>query len=309
MIPYSGNSAYCFSNSLRMCLESAGMADVPDVGVIESLTGMPFGATFLDLQSPVFFPSPASIDPDKGVNQAIASLGWQCSMERHQERQCAEDSLRRTVAEGPALVGPLDMGGLSYDPERQRKQGGDHFVVVTAIEDDWVELHDPQLFPCATLSLQDFVSTWNASRLGYTDYAYTLRSGFNNVENLSLEDVLARHLDVVRRLMAHKPEAEAEIVYSGSDAFDKLAQQVQNGPSDDFANSLVKFSFPLGARRCLDGANYLQRCGRKIASELMKQKAKIFGIAQYSAVAEDWNRVAEKVKSLSALEREIAELV
>lgn len=40
MHPYIGSGPYCYSNSLAMLLG----ADAPPVGVIETLTGAPFGA-------------------------------------------------------------------------------------------------------------------------------------------------------------------------------------------------------------------------------------------------------------------------
>lgn len=44
---YSGNSAYCYSNSLHMCLQHTGMPHLPQVSLVERMTGMPFGACFL----------------------------------------------------------------------------------------------------------------------------------------------------------------------------------------------------------------------------------------------------------------------
>lgn len=307
MISYSGNSAYCFSNSLKMCLENAGMASIPDVGLIEALTGMPFGATFLDLKTPVFFPSPSKIDPEKGLSMAMESLGWNCTTEQIEDEANAKKSLVNAVQAGPVLVGPLNMGGLSYDPNRSIKQGGDHFVVVTNINNGWVELHDPQLFPCAILPINEFLDTWNAKEIGYSTHPYTLRFDFQNYLNLSLDETIDNHLHTVRQLM--KQEEMGGITYCGSEAFLKVAELVSGTTNLDFTNTLVNFCFPLGARRCIDGSNYFRKAKNNNAAVLMEQKAKLFGNAQYYAVQKNRESLVEVLNELAFLEPEIAQSI
>ena len=134
---YTGNGPYCYSNSLHMCLTQAGMAAVPPVGLLECMTGMPFGASFLALDVPLFFPSPgAGTNPDRGLTRALDTMGWDCTLRRFEDAGAAEAGLREGLAAGPVLLGPLDMGGLSYDPLHEHKRGGDHFVVALAREGD-----------------------------------------------------------------------------------------------------------------------------------------------------------------------------
>ena len=83
---YSGNSAYCYSNCLHMCLAHTGMTPMPSVGLVECMTGMPFGACFLKEDPPLFFPSPACIDPDIGLSRAVETLGWTCTLWRGNDR-------------------------------------------------------------------------------------------------------------------------------------------------------------------------------------------------------------------------------
>lgn len=79
MIAYTGSSAYCFSHSLHMCLTAAGMSNVPAVSLLECATGVPFGASFLMLEIPLFFPSPAGkASPEVGLARAIETIGWTC---------------------------------------------------------------------------------------------------------------------------------------------------------------------------------------------------------------------------------------
>ena len=92
---YTGSGAYCYSNSLHMCLTAAGMAAVPGVGLLECMTGMPFGASFLKLESPLFFPSPGGkTDPDRGLARALDTVGWTCREQRFEEADAAVAALR-----------------------------------------------------------------------------------------------------------------------------------------------------------------------------------------------------------------------
>ena len=73
---YTGSSHYCYSNSLHMCLKQAGMVNLPDAGLLECMTGMPFGTLFLQFETPLFFPSHADLNPHSGLSRALSILGW-----------------------------------------------------------------------------------------------------------------------------------------------------------------------------------------------------------------------------------------
>jgi hypothetical protein len=70
--PYAGSGPYCYSNSLAMVLGPAA----PPPSVIEVLTGSPFGIELLAGRLPFF--DPYGWDPDRGLDDAIALLGWTC---------------------------------------------------------------------------------------------------------------------------------------------------------------------------------------------------------------------------------------
>jgi len=175
---YSGNSAYCYSNSLRMCLQHAGLLHLPEVGLLECLTGMPFGACFLQLDAPQFLPSPADINPDNGLTRALDILGWTCARWQGDDVDSALAALKEALSAGLVLLGPLDMGFLPYDPNHRIKRGGDHFIAVLSLDANRVRVHDPQLYPFAVLPVTDLVRAWNAQDLGYSTCAYTLREDF-----------------------------------------------------------------------------------------------------------------------------------
>ena len=302
---YTGNGAYCFTNSLHMCLRHAGMASAPDVSLLECTTGMPFGASFLKLPSPLFFPSPGSgTSPDRGLTRAIETVGWTCEVLRFEEAATAVWALREALDKGPALIGPLDMGYLPYDPIHTHKRGGDHFVVALKMVGDLVQVHDPQLYPFAMLPIADLAQAWNSRHIGYSAAAYTLRCDFRAQRSVSTEQMLAEILSTAREMIASAPAGP--VSYGGPQAFTGAAEVLRGNPPDAFTGFLMHFALPLGARRCLDAASFFDRIGKPEAVHLMLGKAEAFGQAQYHAVQKDWKRTAELFDRLSSLEAQVA---
>src|SRR4051812_22555669 len=70
MHPYIGSGPYCYANSLSMVLGPGA----PSPAVVEVLTGSPFGFELLGGRLPFF--DPYGWDPDRGLDDAIAALGW-----------------------------------------------------------------------------------------------------------------------------------------------------------------------------------------------------------------------------------------
>jgi hypothetical protein len=304
---YSGNSAYCFSNSLHMCLVQANMLDLPSVSLVECMTGMPFGAAFFKLDPPLFFPSPASTDPDSGLTRALDTMGWSCTLWQGDDAEAALAALEDALGAGPVLLGPLDLGYLPFDPDHARKRGSDHYVVALKREGELVQVHDPQLYPFAVLPMADLMRAWNATELGYGTSTYTLRSDFREERRLSREQMLQETLVNARELAQAAPAGP--VAFGGAAAFTMAVETLQDGSPEAFAGFLVYFALPLGARRCLDAAGFLMEVGNATAARLMTDKAELYGQAQYCAVQHDWDRTAGLFDQLAALETSVAQSI
>lgn len=302
---YAGNGAYCYSNSLHMCLQHAGMPHLPPVSLVECMTGMPFGACFLKREAPLFLPSHASIDPHHGLTRALAILGWTCEVWQGDEAETALVVLQEALHTGPVLLGPLDMGFLPYDPNHMHKRGADHFLVALECAADRVQVHDPQGYPCAVLPVVDLMRAWSATDLGYAPCAYTLRGSFREQRRVSQEHMLNDTLRTAQELTRTTPTGP--VAYGGAAAFTLAAEVLRHRPSGDFIALLTHFSLPLGARRCLDAAGFLTVVGQTTAARLMMDKAEAFGQAQYAAVQQGWQRTAELFEHLAQVEAQMAQ--
>ena len=304
---YTGNSSYCYSNSLHMCLQDAGMIDLPDASFLECLTGMPFGACFLKLDMPIFFPSPAKTSPDRGLSQALKTLGWSSEVWRGDDAQTARAKLEAVLKSGPVLLGPIDMGFLKYDPIHKNKGGTDHFVVILSVENDMAQLHDPQFFPFTTLPMDDLMAAWNASSIDYANNAYTMHYGFREERKVSRAEMVKATLEIAQELQADYPEEP--FAYGGPSAFRQVLEVLEGTPSPEFAGFLAFFALPIGARRSLDAANFMKEAGEAELAQLYERRAKLFGNAQYYATTQQWSKLTDPFKSLAEVEGQLVEKI
>ncbi|MGH3157060.1 MAG: hypothetical protein ACRDNF_10845, partial [Streptosporangiaceae bacterium] len=117
---YIGNGPYCYANCLAMV-----MSDGTDPGLVEVLTGSPFGMQMLGGQRAMF--SPLGWDPGIGIDAALGLLGWTCERSQGGTEAEALERLDEAVAAGPVLVGPVEMGLLLHHPDATGPIGADHY--------------------------------------------------------------------------------------------------------------------------------------------------------------------------------------
>jgi len=293
-----------------MSLLGAGASpkDVPEPTFLECLSTMPFGNLYLALEhGPLVFFSSPTMDPDQGLTLAIKTLGWTCNEQRGDEEDEALVHLHEAVQRAPVLVGPVDLGYLSYNPGHRYLAGSDHFVVVLAIESDHVLIHDPQGYPCAILSLDEFLPAWRADRIDYRTAPYTFRTDFRQVEHVSRQEMIARTLPTIKANIEANPGGP--IAYGSTQALHLLAKDLRGKVSTQLANHLLHFALPLAARRTLDASAFLHEAGNEKASSTLQQKALLFGAAQYHAAHQQWIDVANIIEQISEIEGKLLTLL
>jgi len=271
MIPsYSGSGAYCYANSLHMCLQAAGARDTPpEPGFLECLTTMPFGAGYLRVAGgAVPLPSPMTVDPDRGLTRALDVLGWAYEEWSGDDAREALGRLRAGLARGPVLLGPLDMGYLSYRPDCERVPAGDHHIVALGLADDHVRVHDPDGYPCAVLPLDDFLVAWRAESIDWKAGANRLRAAFRRERPRGRREAIAHALPLIREALTADPGGP--VAYGGAQALALLAAGLRGGEAARRQPALVSFYLPLAARRRLDGARFFREAGLPEVAEPVK---------------------------------------
>ncbi|MFI6499185.1 hypothetical protein [Nonomuraea typhae] len=299
MLTYAGSGPYCYSHSLAMMLGAAA----PPVGVIETLTGSPFGAQLIGGTTPFF--DPYAWDPEIGLADAAEALGWRCT---RTSGGTPEEALARLSAlDGPALAGPVDMALLAYSPE----EGGDHYVVVLGVRDGVVLIHDPEGFPYATLPVADFLKAWQAEAVDYEQEGFVLRTNFTKFRDVTYRNALEDSLPGAARWLAGRDDLPVPPgTLGGAEAVNALADQVERGLDQDVRGLLTRFAIRLGARRLSDAATCLDLLGRGSAAAVAREQARLLGAFQHPLNIGDNPAAARALRRLAPayerLRRELA---
>jgi len=306
---YTGSGAYCYANSLHMCLQAAGAGDtLPEPGFLECLTTMPFGAGYLRFgDGAVALPSPITVDPDTGLTRALDALGWACDEWSGDDADEALARLRAGLARGPVLLGPLDMGYLSYRPDCERAPAGDHHIVALDLSDEHLRVHDPDGYPCAVLPLDDVLVAWRAESIDWKHGAHRLRAAFHPERPRSRREAIARTLPLIRQALTADPDGPLD--YGGAQAAALLAADLRGDEAARRRPGLVSFFLPLAVRRRLDGAQFFREAGLSKAACILDDQALRWGQAQTFALQERYDAVAACVDDVAAGDRALVHLL
>ncbi len=304
MLPYIGSGDYCFSNSLHMSLLASGARaeSLPSTGFLECLTTLPFGYTYLKEADLFFFSGP---NPDLGLTRAIETLGWTCTLERGGDEGEALARLRAAVQHTPVLIGPLNMGYLTYNPNHPYLLGADHYIMVLSIEEDHVLVHDPKGFPCAALPVENLLKAWRAEGMDlvYTDEPYTMRTAFRPGEPSSRRLMIERTLPFICANL--QQELWKPGMFGGVTALRMLAHTFHTQVPEKLAVHLFYFALALGLRHKVDAQVFLREGNQSEAAELIEEQARLLGQAQYAGVQRSWSKVAALIEQVATLEESL----
>jgi hypothetical protein len=304
MLTYIGNGAYCYANATAMLLASGGEHVSP--GLVEVLTGTGLGAMLERNEGNLWFSGPAGA-PDVGLARALELLGFAAAERAQADGEAAPfDELRQALAGGPVVLGPLDMGYLTYIPYHEALGGADHYVLAYAMDGKAVHLHDPAGFPHVSLPLDRLALAWRAERVPYRRGAYRSWTAPRRVARPSPQELYARALTWFQEcyraadaLVAQGvPWAEA----AGSEAIKRFGARLAAGEVSERTRShLVDFALPLGARRALDYAAFFEGDDADLAT-LKQRQAVLFGRGHTFAVARRWEEAGSVLAELAEVE-------
>ncbi|MFI6515308.1 hypothetical protein ACIBF1_07075 [Spirillospora sp. NPDC050679] len=291
--PYAGSGPYCYSNCLAMMLGDGA----PPVAVIETVTGSPFGMQWIDGALPYF--DPYGWNPEIGVEQALAALGWIAETSSGGPADAALERLASCSARGSVMAGPLEMGHLRYQPGMAGPIGADHYVIVLGIHDGQVISHDPQGYPFASLPLADFVKAWQADTLDYGE-PYTMRMNFTRIRNVGAGEAIAASIPRAVDWLSADPDLSPPPRGSANgDAALALAAALEGGCEEALYEHLVHFAIRVGARRAADAAACLREVERTEAAAIMFRQARLIGSLQQSLAVGDHRSAADALRALA----------
>ncbi len=289
-----------------MLISSLG-EDIPP-SRIEPLTGVGLGAFWLPTEKLLFF-SNLSNAPDRGISTALRILGF--DFDEHSNETPGKppyDELGEALTKSPAILGPLDMGYLTHNPNHEHQKGADHFVLAHKIEKDEVGFHDPEGFPSVRLPLKQMELAWRAENIPYRRGYYRY---WTNPRRVKHRDNYSTYQEAVESfkqayLESARIGAESKLPI-GKAAILALAQHAHDGPVTASQKSfMTQFLFRLGARRALDFVGFFEKQEACLAA-LKRTQAEFFGNCHILSMYEDWAGLSRELRDLAEVEDKFLE--
>ncbi len=301
---YQGNVPYCYANAVSMLLSSMGETVSPSR--IEPLTGMGLGAQWRPQENIIFFDLGP---PDLGINMALDLLGY--TYDEHAYAADAAlplDDLRTTLANGPAVIGPLDMGCLSYIPGHKFMHGSDHYVLALAVENAALRVHDPAGYPHALLPHDDLECAWRAEAIAYRRGAFRYWTSPARRTHPTDQEIFDEALAGFRALYTNARQGNASALASasaiGAEAILAAANVIAvDDPPMALILHLEAFALRLGGRRALDLAEFF-RGGNDTLANIKDEQAQLFGRAHTDVARRDYTALAATLRTLAEIEEE-----
>ncbi len=267
------------------------------------MTGVGLGAFWLPDEKLLFF-SNISNAPDHGISAALRILGFdfdECSSEK--PGKPPYDELKQVLARSPAVLGPLDMGYLTHNPNHKHQKGADHFVLAHKIEKDEIHFHDPEGFPNVQLPLKQMELAWRAEKIPYRRGHYRYWANPRRVKSPDDDSIYRKAVESFKQgyLESSKISGESRLPI-GKVAILALAQHVREGPvTASQRGFMAQFLFRLGARRALDFASFFERQEPGLAA-LKRTQAELFGRCHTFSAYGEWPGLSRELHGLAEVE-------
>jgi len=305
--PYTGWRTNCYATSLSMILNRKGYPK--PIPYIDCLTTLPFGP-FIYHSKTGF--AVMGVNPERELDFALTLLGYQCTLTLGNSRGDAIERLKENLRKDWVLVGPVDMGYLTYDPFRRKKKGADHYIVAVDFDDDFIWINDPEGYVEVPIPWKDFVKSWEAKCIYYKKGPYTQRLLGEKTQSLPEEVVFRSVLQKVVSTIENR-ELPDEVLF-GEDAIRCFANDlVQKGVSI----LVLTFTLPISNQRCYDSAMFLMQepftnnALKKAARTRVKQ-ARLFGKCRLLATKQNRQGIFQTLNQIANLDalyrRELTEV-
>ncbi len=281
---YFGDVSLCYSYSLAMALDAYGYDFKAEF--LEAIMAMGNGASIVkeDERHPlVFFDNGM---PDLSISHSLKILGF--DYEDFYLKGGAEVDLEEIkrkletfLSNGPVVLGPLDMGHLTYNPNHTILYGVDHFVTVYDIDNQYLYLHDPAGFACMKVAFNDILEAWKAEAIDYKRGAYSMWGNFKKIKSPSQTEIYQETARIMKNRYLNGQNGILEC-YAKAVA--------ENGLNTEQKQLHQYFSFKLAAVRNLYLSKFLKDHDSE-GARLKEKLAALFGQAHLSCLKEDYQEL------------------
>ena len=298
---YFGDVSLCYSYSLAMALDTYGYDFKAEF--LEAIMVMGNGASIVkeDEQHPlVFFDNGM---PDLSISHSLKILGFDYEdfyLKDGSEVDLEEvkRKLETFLSNGPVVLGPLDMGHLTYNPNHTILYGVDHFVTVYAVDGQHLYLHDPAGFACMKVAFSDIIEAWKAEAIDYKRGAYSMWGNFKKVKSSSQTQI---YQETARLIRARYLDGQSNVLECYAKAV------AENGLNTEQKQLHQYFSFKLAAVRNLYLSRFLKEHEPE-GARLKEELASLFGQAHLSCLKEDYQELADLLYQIAEVDGRFRDL-
>ena len=292
---YFGDVSLCYSYSLVMALDAYGYDFKAEF--LEAIMVMGNSASIVkeDEDHPlVFFDNGM---PDLSISHSLKILGFDYEdfylkdgLEVDLEE--VKGKLETLLSNGPVVLGPLDMGHLTYNPNHTILYGVDHFVTVYDIDDQYLHLHDPAGFACMKVAFKDILEAWKAEAIDYKRGAYSMWGNFKKVKSPSQTEIYQETARIMKNRYLNGQNGVLEC-YAKAVA--------ENGLNTEQKQLHQYFSFKLAAVRNLYLSKFLKDHDPK-GARFKEELATLFGQAHLSCLKEDYQELSNLLYQIAEVD-------
>ena len=292
---YFGDVSLCYSYSLAMALDAYGYDFKAEF--LEAIMVMGNGASIVkeDEQHPlVFFDNGM---PDLSISHSLKILGF--DYEDFYLKNGAEvdlEEIKRKLEtflfNGPVVLGPLDMGHLTYNPNHTILYGVDHFVTVYDIDDRYLYLHDPDGFACMKVAFNDILEAWKAEAIDYKRGAYSMWGNFKRLKTPSQTEIYQETAKIIKSRYLNGQNGVLKC-YAKAVA--------ENGLNTEQKQLHQYFSFKLAAVRSLYLSKFLKDHDPE-GARFKEELASLFGQAHLSCLKEDYQELSNLLYQIAEVD-------
>ena len=298
---YFGDVSLCYSYSLIMALDGYGYDFKADF--LEAIMVMGNGASIVkeDDQHPlVFFDNGM---PDLSISHSLKILGFDyedfyLKDGTEVDLEGIKGKLETFLSKGPVVLGPLDMGHLTYNPNHTMLYGVDHFVTVYAVDGQYLYLHDPAGFACMKVAFNGILEAWKAEAIGYKRGAYSMWGNFRKVKSPSQTQIYQETARIMR----------TRYLDGQSNVLECYAKSIaENGLNTEQKQLHQYFSFKLAAVRNLYLSRFLKDHEPE-GARLKEELASLFGQAHLSCLKEDYQELSRLLYQIAEVDGRFRDL-
>ena len=241
--------------------------------------------------------------PDLSISHSLKILGF--DYEDFYLKDGAEVNLEEIkgkletfLSNGPVVLGPLDMGHLTYNPNHTILYGVDHFVTVYALDSQYLYLHDPAGFACMKVAFNDILEAWKAEAIDYKRGAYSMWGNFKKVKSPSQTEIYQETARIMKKRYLNGQNGVLEC-YAKAVA--------ENGLNTEQKQLHQYFSFKLAAVRNLYLSKFLKDHNPE-GARLKEELATLFSQAHLSCLKEDYQELAHLLYQIAEVDGRFRDL-